>query len=260
MSNQTSMSLDMMPKMLRNMLATLLMDSYISSWNIRGDESFQQVTIRFSNDKMAATENITYRKAPPSRQARDSRRQAEWKTQNQECVKAVSNTDYENTLLKSDIEQIPMTMLVEEGTSQPKANTDINNIDPHSKHHKQSSGLTNSSADVNPRLPALASGGTKGIDQDMDVQNEHIDNNNIAPVVSSAESENDRREYGVAGECQGCGRVFNLKKSSRSHLYSCSFCESFIFCCRCNLSRFHSHHGQNFVKMTFSEYELLLNG
>ena len=96
------MSLEMMPKMLKNMLITLLADNSISSWNIRGVENFNQVTIRFHNDNMAATDNISYRKAPPSRQARDNRRQSEWKPKNQECDSAVSNMDDDNALLKFD--------------------------------------------------------------------------------------------------------------------------------------------------------------
>ena len=145
-----------------------------------------------------------------------------------------------------------------EGTSQPKDYTE-NNIDCQSKQQEQSSGVDNN-AEINPHPPAMVSGGLTSGDHDIsDMQFEHIDNNNIAPVLSSDESEVDRKEYGVAGKCQGCDRVFDLSKA-KSNLYRCKFCESFTFCCVCNMKHFHSHHEKYVERMRFSEYDVLLNG
>ena len=68
-----------LPNMLKNMIETLLAENQVTSWNIRGGTEFVQLSIRFTTD-MAAKEDITYRKVPPSRRLRETRRQHKWKS------------------------------------------------------------------------------------------------------------------------------------------------------------------------------------
>ena len=68
-----------LPKILENNINNILDCSELTSWNIRGDTSNVQVTIRFtqvepSDMTRIDTSNITYRKAPPSQLRRDRER------------------------------------------------------------------------------------------------------------------------------------------------------------------------------------------
>ena len=64
------MSLDMLPKVLQNMVETLLCNNSVSSWNIRGFDSYTQVSIRFSSGEVYGMDDgpggqVTDRKVPP---------------------------------------------------------------------------------------------------------------------------------------------------------------------------------------------------
>ena len=67
------MSLQGLPHMLQSLLANILDNHQVSSWNIRGGNVFSEVTIRF-NMAAASDDIVKYRKVPPSRLTRDMQR------------------------------------------------------------------------------------------------------------------------------------------------------------------------------------------
>ena len=79
------MSTNTIPKILKDMLDTLLMDNAIVSWNIRGDNDMTNLNIRFANN-MADNMDIAYKKVSQSRIKRDNKRQSEWKATKEQLV------------------------------------------------------------------------------------------------------------------------------------------------------------------------------
>ena len=69
-----------LPNNLEVYLNETLRGSTITSWNIRGEQDYTQVTIRFGSTAMLDT-NVKYRKVPPSRIVRDKARAARYNDQ-----------------------------------------------------------------------------------------------------------------------------------------------------------------------------------
>ena len=87
------MTIDGLPKILEDTVNNILKSSRLSSWNIRGEGTMLQLSIRFNMDAMGDTNtdsmpSVTYRKVSPSQEKRNKDRAVEWdtnKVSNQEC-------------------------------------------------------------------------------------------------------------------------------------------------------------------------------
>ena len=126
----------MLPKVLQNMLDTLMLDNTIASWNIRGDDDITHVNIRFSGKMAGDQQNITYRKAPPSRVARDRSRLNENKSNDRQS-RYERNTRAD---MDSDNKELFILPQQERKPREPAANTEVS-----------SRGSTSGKATPNPQ-------------------------------------------------------------------------------------------------------------
>ena len=109
------MSTITLPRILQSLIDTLLKDSPISSWNIRSEGTVTNLNIRFSNDNMDTIDNVTYRKSPPSRVARDKKRYMD--RDNYTSSVLGSDNIHQSIMTQTDFEENINSQGIDQGTS-----------------------------------------------------------------------------------------------------------------------------------------------
>ena len=218
----------MLPKVLQNMIDSLMKDNVILSWNIRGEEDTTHVNIRFSTTKMA--DNVTYKKAPPSRIARDRKRLTERIGKNGQS----DNND-------SDVEMISSP---QDHRSTTRPHHFQNKPSEPAKNTEDSPKPTNIVPTPNPQQAKSLPVTTLNYQQRYmnGRQGTHVNK----PLVSKQKQ--DRSDI-----CYGCELVFEDEESI-GHLYQCIACGDVFLCQNCKSKDIHNEHQRSIIHVTRRQY------
>lgn len=233
-----TMPLQGLPLVLEITLDTLLTNNALSSWQIKGGPKFSQVTIRFS--AMAAAPSNTevqYRRAPPSRIARDRQRafarsDTTVQYQQEEHIDRDSNNgEEESTQMPANIREQANIATMDNSSPpvlaacQPSAAADDN--------MNGQSGMTERGVTVS----------LNNIDMSGDsVKSEYAD---IQETSITNDGDSDSSEGGTFS-CDGCGGM--MSGDSGMVWYRCTECDDVDICTDCFLRNVHGHHKRHIHK------------
>ena len=244
---QSEMPTNTIPKILKNMIDTLLVDNAIVSWNIRGDDSMTNLNIRFTNN-MADNMDIAYKKVSQSRITRDNKRQREWK-----ATKEQHNT---HTLMDmgngDEIEQLQTKPL--HGNSVKDQGTSPCDTDSSKQYLQPIQGkepcIANPSNMSKGQHIATSPKGNKTKADQRDQCNMREVNN-----MDKVTKHNDEAtgNIGLHEQCRGCGLMINGNESV-DEVYQCLYCKDYFLCPGCKASNCHFDHSNTLVLMTMDEY------
>ena len=255
------MSLEDMPLVLKNMLIALLDDNNITSWNIRGLDGFTQVSIRFTNMIDHGHHNnkdIVYRKVPPSRMARDTKRRGDWQNGTQ-LKNIATEVDLNIQNDAADNFQNPSgdhnTTYVSQGTIQAdtlRGSNTMGNIEDQlpsqadqSVQRSESETLaaedngtmhSKPSISIESPSPPESSYASHIIDKQDGKQTK-----NVVHCYLASQAPLDMIEF----ECDSCKNTI-----SDGVWYRCTFCCDYDLCIDCWKDDKHSHHKNQIHKYT----------
>ena len=247
------MSIEGIPLILKTSLEVLLQENVISSWQIKGGPKYSQVNIRFRSstiDMPIVTEEVQYRRAPPSRINRDRERAMD---RGYGRIHRESQTDedtfpdmsagenlqistYEFTPHQHQSASIgegssvnPSLLLPNDQCSQPSgtdlSKTGANLIDPDQDHNNIDQGSTSSDL--------------------VSCQNkQHVFDQIYAKFEDGMDgnAKADDQEVNEDGTytCDGCGAM--MSGSPGSTWYRCTDCKDIDLCLNCYHKGVHSQH------------------
>ena len=211
------------------MLDNLLQNNTLLSWNIRGYDSYTQVSLRFSDELPVG--DMSYRKSPPSRIKRDNERKVTWE------AKTGHTTDESDGIDESKPKDSNNSIAISQGTSgtdmvSPCTEVDINNtILPDTKPLKnvgksQSVGNIATSTDLDSFIKTINTPAVKPADAAGSTSSPHQGGMHVDHNI-------------VIGDtvCDLCKKSISTKQWFR-----CTTCGDFDVCQLCNKRGHHSEH------------------
>lgn len=282
-----------LPLAVESALESLLKVNKLSTWKITGGENHVAVTLRFNmaDIGVAGMDNtVTYKKIPPSQARRNMQRREKWfRDRNNVKSDELPNSSVIENITKDngsiEVENRSESISADKYVTAEGTQTQLLQItdqavqasdldDPHMDvNSAQSTPPEESDSDSSQdTLPEGPSGGTCDICSKTFSSSKSIwtctQCDNFAMCLSCKSSdfkcsshtcESDQLHlYYIPGfihsdcNCDSCGKYFQF---SRTKLFECLQCDSFILCADCQREDMHKHHHLQLKQKTKRQYQ-----
>ena len=227
-----------LPNILKSTLDTLLKDSEVLSWIVKGGNEFTQVSIRFSNTAISTEHGeLQYRRAPPSRIKRDHERAASRQQIYEE--EDITNGAVDSETQTHQTPHLSSDVTVADDTLQDNSILPVIEAPTTSAQGQQ--GGTNNIETVTVASGHSLRGGIKS---------QPSNRNDTTATVSGHEDTDDSDSNDDTFSCDGCGCMMSGEPGTI--WYRCTECTDtdLDFCTECYRKDIHSQHKSYLSKFT----------